>query len=320
MHEYLILNEESLPFKTHTTADNNLFHFFQVVKAAFKESVFPIRVSEKFDSHWYHISLSDSYFLREWLKKQDKEYSRSIKTLISNTAIPHIPMNELECLGQFELSEFSLASDNAFKTPSLGASVILDAISISFLTSDLWDLSEVNLLRGKIDPKGEIKTKECVAKNAARVEHWEHHFREILLQRKGSYRKGGLLWDNRHAEFPNLIFCSDCKKIFTNLSISRANYDRLWENLKLLNNNIFGCNSDGQLKEVTQLNFTDESNRVKENSKLKRYREFTLPDKSERAFFGLHVKNFPGSFRLHFLPDYEQHKIYIGYFGKHLPL
>ncbi|MBF0233774.1 MAG: hypothetical protein HQK65_12165, partial [Desulfamplus sp.] len=91
MHEYLILNEESLPFKTYITADNNLFHFFKVVKAAFKERVFPIRVSEKFDSHWYHLLLSDNYLLREWLKKQDKEYSRSIKTLISNTAMPHIP-------------------------------------------------------------------------------------------------------------------------------------------------------------------------------------------------------------------------------------
>ncbi|MBF0234062.1 MAG: hypothetical protein HQK65_13645, partial [Desulfamplus sp.] len=246
--------------------------------------------------------------------------SRSIKTLISNTAMPHIPINELECIGQFELSDFSLASDNEFKAPSLGASVILDTISISFLTSELWDFSEINLLWEKIDPTGEIGTKDCVAKNVARVEHWEHHFKEILLQRKESYRKGALLWDNRHAEFPKLIFCSDCKKIFTNLSISRANYDRLWENLKLLNNNISGCIFDGQLKELTQLNFTDESNRIKENSKLRRYREFVLPDKGTKEFFGLHVKNFPGSFRLHFLPDYEQHKIYVGYFGKHLPL
>ncbi|CCK81019.1 MULTISPECIES: hypothetical protein [Desulfobacula] len=264
MHEFLILNEESLPFKTKIDANNHLIHFFQVVKVAFQARVSPIRVSEQFDSHWYNILLSDNYFLREWIKNQDRDYSMRIKSLISSTDIPQIPIDDINCVDHFKLSEFCLASDNTVKTPSLGAAFMLDAVAVSFLSSDLWDLSGIALLWDTIDENGEIEKKKCVAKNAARVEHWKRHFEQLQEQRKESSRKGTLLWDKRNIEFSNLIFCNDCKKNFTNLSINRANYNQLWNNLKLLNDNISECNSDKKLKKLTQLNFTDESSRVKE--------------------------------------------------------
>jgi len=319
MHEYLILNEESLPFKTKLDADNHLFHFFQIVKAAFQARVTPIRVSEQFDSGWYNVLLSDKYFLREWIRKQDREYAMHIKSLISKTTMPQIPIDDIDCFDRFNLSEFYLASNNAVKTPSLGVAFMLDAVSISFFSSGFWDLSGIDLLWDTIAQNEEIERKKYAVKNAAKLEHWEGHFEQLQEQRKESSRKATLFWDNRSIEFVNLIFCHDCKKTFINLSINKANYNRLWENLKFLNDNIWECNSDEELKKLTQLNFTDESSSVKENGKLRRFREFTLPDKGTREFFGLHVKNFPGYFRLHFLPDYEQNKIYIGYFGKHLP-
>jgi len=320
MQEYLILNEESLPFESSIDADKNLSEFFFVFKKAFKERVSPIRVSEKFDSNWYNVLLSNNYFFRDWIQKQEKEYSISIKTLISKTTIPQIPIDDLKSISQFKLSEFCVFANNHIKTPSLGASFILDAISISFLTDSIWDSFNIALLWTSLDEHDEIQEKECSVKNIARVKHWEKYFNEIQDQRKENLKKGRLFWENREKEFSELIFCKDSKKQFTSLSIGNSNYNRLWDNLKLLNNNIAVCNSDRELKEKTKLNFSDESDSVKKNNKLKRYREFVLPDKGTKEFFGLHVKNFPGAFRLHFFPDYTKKKIYIGYFGKHLPL
>jgi hypothetical protein len=320
MLEYLILNEESLPFQSKSLCDKHLPIFFEIIKDTFKERVSPVRVSDKFDYKWYDLFLSDNYFLRDWLKNQEKEYSRRIKTLISKTAFPQIPAEYVELQDRFDLSQFHLSSKATAEAPSLGAAFLLDVIAVSFLSNAIWDSSVIPLLWRTINFNEQISEKECAAKNAARLDHWKKHLEEINRQRKENCRKGIEFWKNRQKEFPNLIFCKNTEKTFQNLSISNANFNRLWENMKFLNEHIGNCNSDMDLKEKTKLNFSDESDRVKNNTKLRRHREFTLLDTHIKRFFGLHVKNFPGAFRLHFLPDYKLKKIYIGYFGKHLPL
>ncbi len=320
MFEYLILNEESLPFQSKNLCDKHLPIFFEIIKDAFKERVSPVRVSDKFDWKWYDLPLSDNYFLRDWLRSREKDYSRRIKTLISKTAFPQIPAEYVELRDRFDLSQFHLLSNAAVETPSLGAAFILDVIAVSFLSDTLWDFLVVPLLWRTINAREQITEKECTAKNAARIDHWKEHLREINRQRKENCGKGIEFWKNRKNEFPNLIFCKNTEKTFRTLSISNANFSRLWDNLKLLNDHIGNRNSDMVLKQRTKLNFSDESDRVKNNTKLRRHREFKLPDTQTKIFFGLHIKNFPGAFRLHFLPDYKAQKVYIGYFGKHLPL
>lgn len=113
-------------------------------------------------------------------------------------------------------------------------------------------------------------------------------------------------------------FCNSTEKEFKQLNINNATYNKLWNNLKKLNKNVCECRNDDELKEKSKLDFSDESDSVKNNRKLSRYRMIMLPDGS-RKFFGLHIKNFPSAMRMHFYPDYINHKIYIGYFGKHLP-
>jgi hypothetical protein len=88
--------------------------------------------------------------------------------------------------------------------------------------------------------------------------------------------------------------------------------------LKKLNNSIPDCSGNEELAAKTWIDFSDDSKTVQNIPKLKRHRMFMLPD-GRTVFFGLHIKNFPAAMRLHFLPDYEAKKVYIGYFGKHLP-
>jgi hypothetical protein len=49
--------------------------------------------------------------------------------------------------------------------------------------------------------------------------------------------------------------------------------------------------------------------------KYGRERRFKLPN-GRREFFVKHIKT--GELRFHFFPDIEEHKIYVGYIGRHL--
>jgi len=315
--DYFILNEESLPFATREECDKSLSSFFAVTEIAFRNRFTAVRVSEQVDTDWYHLPLLENYYLRNWLDGQEVDYRMKVKSLIDKTLYPQIPEFEQDALERYELSEFFVAGTD-IASPSLGAAIVLNQIAISFQSHIYWNSAIINVLHRNLTDLGEIEEIKCNAKNCSTLSHWDDHFVAIEEQRKENYRKGQELWDNRETEFPNLIFCRQSKKYFSKLSISDAMYDRLWDSLKSLNEHICNSTSDDELKALTQLNFSDESDSVKEDKKLKKHRMFTLPD-GARHFFGLHVKNFPAAHRLHFKPDYQNDCIFIGYFGKHLP-
>ncbi len=77
--------------------------------------------------------------------------------------------------------------------------------------------------------------------------------------------------------------------------------------------------SESYIIENSGLNISGESQTTKNNRKLIKHRNFKLPNGNFETF-DLHVKNFPGGQRLYFLPDFKSKKVYIGYFGKHLPV
>ncbi len=320
MIEFMVLNEESLPFRSKDDCESHLPEFFDIVKEAFLERVAPVRVSEQFDAGWYNILLCGDIFLRTWLEKQEKEYRRRLKSLFANTAVPQIPYEDAILRHRYGLSEFYLDGNKKLATPSLGAALIQDAISISFLSGIHWDSPHISIVWMKMDDSMSIEKEKQTVKNAARLVHWRVHLVDIQKQRKENCRKGAEFWNRREQEFPKLVFCGNTEKEFKRMSYSNAMFNRLWDNLKLLNEHILESDSDEELRAKAALDFTDESDSVKNNPKLRRFREFALPGGTQKEFFGLHVKNFPGAFRLHFFPDYQNNKVYIGYFGKHLPL
>lgn len=316
--EYLILNEESLPFNSISDCKTHLPEFFTILIHAFKHNMKSLRVTESFDSGWYNLQLADNFFLRDWVTAQENDYKTRLKTIINKTDSPQIPLSEIEAAHNEKLSEFLLKHDNRIQTPSLGAALLLNQLAISFRSHSCWDDSEIDLLKDTLQNDGSFAKEECVVKNTAQFFHWEKHFAVIEKERKENYKKGRKLWEQRTSEFPNCIFCSSTENQFKRLSINKATYDKLWDVLKNLDNSIADCSNNDELKGNTGLDFSYESNTVQNNPKLKRFRMITLPD-GRTEFFGLHIKNFPDTMRLHFLPDYKAKKIYIGYFGKHLP-
>jgi len=196
---------------------------------------------------------------------------------------------------------------------------LLKQLSISFESEVLWQRK--NIEATKFEIIGDELTEEIIKiDNVSLHSTWLEYLAEFEAQRKSNLRKGKELWDNRSLEFKNLIFCDNSEKDFKGLAISDTNFGQLWNVLKTLDAYCLDSTNDYSLKSIqdkTKQDISDESDSVKQNPKLAIYRKFTVNGVS--FFLGFHVKNFSGAMRLHFLPDKENRKILIGYFGKHLP-
>ncbi len=255
--EYLILNEESIPFKTVEDCKAHLPEFFDILIDAFKHNMKTVRVSEAFDSGWFNLEIYNGFYVRNWINDQEDDPGIRIKTIIDKTESPQIPIREIEVNENVQLSEFSLYNHKEIKTPSLGAAALLDQVAISFNSSNYWDCSEIELAKIELKNDGEIIESLCNVKNAAELSHWKEHLTSIEEERKESCRKGNKLWEQKDIEFENLIFCNSTEKKFKQLNINKSTYEKLWGNLKKLNSTVCECRNDDELKKKTKLNFSD---------------------------------------------------------------
>ena len=117
--EYLILNEESLPFNSISDCKIHLPEFFKILANAFKHNMKSLRVTESFDAGWYNLQIADNFFVRDWITAQDHDYKTRLKTIINKTESPQIPSTAIETAHNEKLSEFRLKQNNRIQTPSL---------------------------------------------------------------------------------------------------------------------------------------------------------------------------------------------------------
>lgn len=123
-------------------------------------------------------------------------------------------------------------------------------------------------------------------------------------------------WEHRESLFPNLIFCENVKKqIYSNPGMDHIN--AIIKRLEKLDD-YYNEHNSFDIK-ILGFNARDESESVKNDSKLKEFRKSKKPDGSYSYFYN-HM-SFSGNFngRIHFEADDNIKKICIGYIGKHLP-
>ncbi|MEZ4829669.1 MAG: hypothetical protein R3C61_25790 [Bacteroidia bacterium] len=315
--EYLILNEASIPYHDRQEADQKFPACLAIVNSAFDSHFKAILLSGSFGQSWYEIPLAPEYPFRTWFEKQELEYKRKVKSFITKAAVPQIPEEEIVIAERFSLSEFVLFDDRSVSVPSLGAASLLGQLALSFDSHTRWQPAIISLWHRELTSDGDqeaaLDVHHCVS-----AAQWQVFKDRITEERRDSLRKGSELWDNREAEFPHLVFCGQTKSQLKHMSVSTTVYHQLYGALTALNDY---CEkgqdfSLASLKAETKLTISDESDTVKNNPKLSNLRTFTVG--SEKQFFGFHIKNFSGAFRLHFYPDPSEKKVHIGYFGKHM--
>ena len=188
--EYLILNEQSLPFASMSDCDTHLPEFFKILIHAFKHNMKSLRVTEFFDSGWYNVQIADNVVVRNWITAQDDDYKTRLRTIINKTESPQIPPTDIEAEHNEKLSEFHLKQDTRIQTPSLGAAFLLKQLAISCKSHSCWDKLEIDLLKTSLkDDGGSFSKEECVVKNATQFSHWKKHFAAIADLVKSAFKQ-----------------------------------------------------------------------------------------------------------------------------------
>ncbi|TKG91477.1 hypothetical protein EYV94_20835 [Puteibacter caeruleilacunae] len=316
--EYFIFNDSSIPFKSEEDANVNFPIFLRLIENGLEKGLKAVRVCDEDSSRWFNTQLTEGKYIFDWVNEQDNDRRILIKSLFQRTDYPYIPESEFYLNNRHQLSEFYLKDDSDCMVPSLGATYLLDQISVSYLSDERWDKHEIEIVGKELTDAGD-RVYEVAVGNCANLEHWKVWKKQIETDRLESLREGNELWQNREQEFPNLVFVGRTDKQLKDLSISKGMFTQLVDVLKGLNGY---CESGGNysvddLKGALGFSLSDESESVKQDPRLRRHRLFDVNGK--KCFFGLHAKGFNSAFRLYFLPVSSENKIYIGYFGPHLP-
>jgi hypothetical protein len=318
--DFLILNDASIPFQSHADANRYFPVFLEIVFKALQHGVKAVRVGNQEQTGWFNTQLTHDIWVYDWLAQQPIDVRRKIKALMDKSSYPFIPEEEVEILNRFNFSNFCLKENNECPTPALGATYLLKQVAISFNSYPVWSQNPIDICGEELTYEGNIVSFETSVRNCSTLQHWVIYEEELKVQQRESLRKGVELWKLRQQQFPNLVFCGKTEKQLKGLPVSIETYNQLFNALTKLNDY---CSEEKNftledIKEETQLNMSDESDTVKQKPKLKRHRMFQINNK--REFFGIHVKIMGKEFRLHIFPLKSECKIFIGYFGKHLPL
>lgn len=194
--------------------------------------------------------------------------------------------------------------DDEPNTGGLACSDIWNTIVISFLSSEEWNQSSIILKKQTIIDDNIQKT-DINIRHISIIEHLESHkefFNELEIEKKLNIIQE-IFWDRKDELFPNkIVFCKEVEEQIK--SLDKTIFQQAISILRDIETN---------KKQITDFNYSPESQSVKNDINLKKLRYFTVD--SEKIYFDNHLKF--SSHKIYFLE--KQDKIYIGYIGKHLP-
>lgn len=195
----------------------------------------------------------------------------------------------------------------------IGAAVMSDGLSVSFLSAPYWDTAVLKIELDEVDERSEIHTSQVDARHAAKTVHVDQHESWLRELERLSIKDGQDLWDRRGDLFPALEFCKEVRT-------------QLWKFLggdlalgpvvlRLVQLQKFFESWDGSPIGPDSLpSKCSPESRVT----LQQYDQehtFTPPHGPARLF-SWHVRFTPGAGRIFFDGDPERKKGIVGYIGK----
>jgi len=315
--EYFVLNEHSFNLEGDSSYANScLVTLFDVYREAVSKDFRQIRVTENVDSNWYEIDMGNQYTVRNWIDNQtEKDYKIRLKSLISSTTTPVFRVDDFEKKNKHTFSEFKY---KGIDVPVLGATFLLNQLSLSINSNQIWCSSSFSLNCLELNEDGFCESNAYV-KNVTTLDHWNENF-ELISDYRTSLAKNKEEREVLIGRLSEVLFTQKALK-----DILTANHEffiEIFTNLQTINDVIKIANKEHaelsyqRLKEdCLELNISDESDSVKNNPNFSKHRSFMF--EGERYFFGHHIKKFKGSKRVHFI--ISNNKVVIGYAGKHLP-
>ena len=214
-----------------------------------------------------------------------------------------------------EVSAFELEQVTGADAEPLLFCALNDGIAVGFPSKPIWERDVITMKIIEIDLSETITESFERVDNLTGVKHAERIVDSEHSRILSSARNFSHLAEARERVFPNLRFGEDSWEYIGTLNVSLS---AIIKKLKLLDE--FAeewASSRGPLPRWGQ-QVSDESERVKNNPRLRSHREFKSCD-GEIRLFSLHMK-FANGDRIHFRCTRDDFSIEIGYIGSHLPL
>lgn len=313
MAECIIFNDASLPFPPGIDPGDHIKLFFSLLKRANDAQVSLDRAAGS-EGHWSALIYSESFSFGEWLNHSlDREERRRVKNIMTKVARPLNP----EAKDIIRDRIFVLKEDDAITTNALGFASVKGASCVSFKSHQRWLKETVEIIEMRAGGESETTHNHEVANisEVAQIEPFLDNIR-TLREENNEFFKG--LREQDNSDYPNILFNKDVLKTLQRPIEVSLYQTQIINVLNKLNQGILTANSLEDLAIITGLDISGESGPTMGNRKFARKRRFSHPTLGT-ASFEAHVKNFPDAKRMHFVPDYAERKICIGYFGNHLP-
>jgi hypothetical protein len=309
----LVLNELSLQNLTSDkqTARQWMSNFINTVKAVKAQGV---KVYLRTKDNFHTTILAPDYPLRRWLndREVDQVERGFIRTLATgspfSTNIANSDIQDIE--NNVGLSEFWHQGEAAI---GLGIAYMLDAIAVSLLFEECWDLSHLELAARRIDEDGEVIDYIVEIIHISRSNHVQEHAEWIQKRIRTGVIDGEDLWNRREELFPNLEFCENVSKPIQSLCCRTPMLRQVVNKLFELENYCKTWTDGAFDLHLIPSKATPESD--SRLQKLKPKLTFKCPDDVDRIF-SLHLRiTGAGAWRLHFSEELGPNKIIIGYIG-----
>lgn len=327
MNNTFVFNHHSLPFASRQSADAFIPEFLKICTGASTSvGLNTILVNGSIDHSWFRVELSRGYLWGDWFNQNKNNNQLKEEIQVFRRITTQSPFFELEEIGSdldtFDVREKSL--DQSFS--ALRASEWYGSPLCSFPTCSPWDTNPLEVCVETLDNDGNLLEKEKSLLNIHSLSVWESIKRVLIDERNERIANGRALWEKKIDHFPFLVFCgktssqlqrwSHGNDIFQQAKDALAGLNNYAEKMKIGKTKGY---SDQQLRD-SGLGFmvSGESLTVKQTPKLRKEREFYLPN-GDKMFFETHVKLMNG-FRIHFFPEPAGGVIYVGYIGPHLRL
>jgi hypothetical protein len=305
MVNFSVFNELSLPLCEHS-AEDEFRTLFALLEQLRNEGLNQIRMSDDFKD--YHILRNVTF--EKFIGQQKTDFQTRLKSFVNNQTIKiNTPIiNESEQEQQETMNSCEYFFNDKPNYDGLACADIWNTIAVSFDSNLQWNKDKIILTKQELSKNDNVTKCTIQIKHTSRINHLQSHknFFDILQEENKQKITRKNLWNKKDKFFPNLIvFCPEVE-----------------QQIEKIDKQVFDCamsilrDIDLKKKNITDFNWSTESQSVAQNTKLKKYRMFTVNGKQE--FVENHIKSLPKRYRIYFLK--KENKIYIGYIGKHLPL
>jgi hypothetical protein len=324
MTSSLVFNHHSLPFGVVSDADKAIPDFLKVCIKSQNMGFATIIVDNAVDPNWFRLELAKGYFWQDWYEKNKNTKNINIIRAFRSIATkqPFFSIEDIE--DDVDLFDVSFNEDSSFS--ALRAAAWHEAPLASLPTRAPWLGSPLQVTVKTLDEAGEIVNQLINILNFYSLESFENEVAALCQQRNSLVKSGKELFDMQEQLFPNLTFCGTAPQQLNQWSASKTILEQVKESLSSLNSfcekwadETYDRYRHELLQEVgLNHKVSGESDKVMKDPRLRRQREFWLPE-GRKEFFENHVKLSNG-YRLHFFVDNQAKHIYVGHIGPHLKL